>query len=72
MDASPRFFGQDISGFGLFLIMNHVTMYVFMSATEIFVYAQVYEHVGLLLVYCNYVSVSGPQARTYSHGHLRR
>ena len=49
MDASPRFFGRGISGFGLFLIMNHVTMYVFMSATEIFVYAQVYEQVGFML-----------------------
>ena len=60
MDVSPMFFGQDISGFGLFLIINHVTMYVFMSAMEIFVYAQVYDHVGFMMDYCNYVSVSGP------------
>ena len=56
MDVSPMFFGQDISGFGLFLIINHVTMYVFMSAMEISVYAQVYEHVGFMMDYCNYVS----------------
>ena len=49
MDTSPRFFGQDISGFGLFLIMNPVTMSVFMSATEIFVYTQVYEQVCFML-----------------------
>ena len=42
-----------------------------MYAMEIFVYAQVYEHVVFIMDYCNYVSVSGPQARTYSHGHLR-
>ena len=68
MDASPRFFGRGISGFGLFLIMNLVTMSVFMFATEIFVYAQVYEQVDFMLDYCNYVSESGPD----SHGHLRR
>ena len=42
-----------------------------MSAMEIFLYAQVYEPVSFMMDYCNYVSFSGPQARTYSHGHLR-
>ena len=42
-----------------------------MSDIETLVYAQVYEHI-VFMDYCKYVLVSGPQARTHSHGHLRR
>ena len=37
MDVSPRFLSHVISGIGMFLIMNLVTMSFFMATAEIYV-----------------------------------